>query len=246
MNDTFLTRLPIAHRGLHDGNRPENSFSAFRAAINAGYAIETDVRLSKDNRLVVFHDDTLLRMTGTAQKVEKLTADELQQLRLSGTRERIPLFSEFLEELGGKTPLLLEIKNMPDTDTEAYIAKISEALEGYKGEYAVQSFQPFYVKAFKKLRPEILCGVLGTAQSSKEDFGGSLFWKIKARAVRNMSFNRSIKPDFISYHFSDYPQKSIDKFEGIKLAWTIRSEAYEQTARKFAHNIIFENYLPQL
>lgn len=245
MKDTFLTRLPIAHRGLHDGNRPENSISAFRAAVNAGYAIETDVRLSKDGRLVVFHDDTLFRMTGTAQKVENLTADELSQFRLMGTHERIPLFSAFLEELAGKAPLLLEIKNMPDTDTEEYIAKISEALENYKGEYAVQSFQPFYVKAFKELRPEIMCGVLGTAQSSKEDFGGSLFWRIKARAVRNMSFNNRIKPDFISYHFSDYPLKAIDKFKGIKLAWTIRSETDEKCARKFAQNIIFENYLPK-
>lgn len=245
MNDTFLTRLPIAHRGLHDANKPENSIAAFRAAIKGGYAIETDVRLSKDGKLVVFHDETLLRMTGAEQAVAELTADALAQLRLAGTRERIPLFSGFLEELRGEAPLLLEIKNMPNADAEEYIGKISEALEGYKGEYAVQSFQPFYVKAFKKLHPEIMCGMLGTAESTKEDFGGSPFWRIKARVVRNLSFNRRVKPDFISYHFSDYPLKAIDRFEGVKLAWTIRSQADEKLARKFAHNIIFENYLPR-
>ena len=57
MQNSFLTKTPIAHRGLHDANRPENSFAAFQAAIEKGYAIETDVRISKDHRLIIFHDD---------------------------------------------------------------------------------------------------------------------------------------------------------------------------------------------
>ena len=243
--ETFLTKLPIAHRGLHDKEKPENSLSAFRAAVNAGYAIETDVRLSKDGKLVVFHDETLLRMTGNPQKVEELTAEELAQIKLADSEERIPLFEEFLKDLNGATALLLEIKNMPRVERNGYIEKISEALEGYKGEYAVQSFQPFYVKKFKELRPEIPCGVLATADSTKEDFGGSVFWRIKARVVKNMSLNKRVKPDFISYHFTDYPQKAVDKFRGVKLGWTIRSPKDEELARKFAQNIIFENYLPE-
>ncbi|MDE6058650.1 MAG: phosphodiesterase [Clostridia bacterium] len=241
---TFLTQTPIAHRGLHDAAKPENSLAAFRAAIERGYAIETDVRLTKDNRLVVFHDDTLTRMTGITRRVNELTAEELSKIPLAGTNERIPLFSEFLKELDGKAPLLLEIKNESGANTKAFIGKISEALEGYGGEYAVQSFVPAYVKEFKRLRPEILCGILGTAESKKEDFGGSRIWRIKAHVVKNMSFNKKIKPDFISYHFTDYPQKATEKFKGIKLAWTIRSAADEKIARRYADNIIFENYHP--
>ncbi|MDE6676923.1 MAG: phosphodiesterase, partial [Clostridia bacterium] len=181
---TFLTQTPIAHRGLHDAVKPENSLAAFRAAIERGYAIETDVRLTKDGQLVVFHDDTLTRMAGIKRRVNELTADELSEIPLAGTNECIPLFSEFLKELNGKAPLLLEIKNESGANVKAFIGKISEALEGYGGEYAVQSFVPAYVKEFKQLRPEILCGILGTAESKKEDFGVSKIWRIKAHVVK--------------------------------------------------------------
>lgn len=242
----FLKNIPVAHRGLHDENKPENSLSAFEAAIHAGYSIETDVRLSMDGELMIFHDDTLLRMTGVNKRVNELTANELNELRLGNTEERIPLFAEFLEFLGGRTPLLLEIKNEPRADKKEFIGKIAASLDGYSGKYAVQSFNPFYVKEFKRLCPEIPCGVLATADSGKQDFDGSVFWRIKARAVKNMSFNKSVKPDFISYHFPDYPQKSTERFHGLKLGWTVRSPEDETQARKYCDNIIFEHYLPPL
>ncbi|MDE5897163.1 MAG: hypothetical protein K2H43_05055, partial [Clostridia bacterium] len=185
-----------------------------------------------------------IRMTNVRQRAEELTANELKRLTLADTEERIPLFSEFLELVGGKVPFLLEIKNMK-TDWDRYIRKISETLEGYAGEYAVQSFNPFYVKAFKELRPEIPCGVLAAAQSTKADFGGSAIWRLKAYAVRHMIFNKSVKPDFISYRFTDYPQRATERFRGIKLGWTVRSPEEEAQARRYCDNIIFENYLPE-
>lgn len=243
MELTFLRNIPVAHRGLHGDKLPENSIGAFRAAVLQGYAVETDVRLSKDGEAVLFHDDTLLRMTGADLNVSDCTAEELSLLRLNGTQERIPLFDELLAEAAGRVPLLIEIKNMNDADTDEFIRRVAERLAHYRGEFAIQSFRPAYVKAFKKLRPDVPCGILATASSTKADFGGSPIWKLKARAVRNMSFNRSVKPDFISYHFADYPQKSTEKFEGVKLAWTVRSEKDEEYARKYADNIIFEGYL---
>lgn len=243
-NNGFLTRTPIAHRGLH-GSAPENSMRAFEAAVAAGYAIETDVRLTKDGVLVVFHDDSLLRMTGANKRVIDCTADELSALRLNGT-DAIPLFSDFLNTLAGRAPLLLEIKNVPEADTGKFIAQIADALEGYEGEYAVQSFQPSYVKAFKKLRPEIACGILATGTSVKADFDDSPVWRIKAYAVRHMSLNFWAKPDFISYRFSDLPTRKTQKFKGPKLAWTVRSEQDEAYARKFADNVIFEDYCAKM
>lgn len=241
----FLKAAPIAHRGLHDDEKPENSIAAFRAAISAGFLIETDVRLSSDGVPVIFHDDTLTRVTGVEKRVEELTADELTRIRLADTQEKIPLFSEFLEELDGKVPLLLEIKNMPSVKSDIFLWKIFSGLKGYRGQYAIQSFNPFYIKKYKALRPDIPCGVLATAFSTKADFDGSPLWKIKARAIKNMSFNKSVKPDFISYRFCDYPQKATEKFRGLKLGWTVRSPEEEAVARKYCDNIIFENYLPE-
>ena len=242
----FILKNPIAHRGLHDENNPENSISAFQAAISCGFPIEMDVRLSKDGKLVVFHDDSLDRMTGANLLVKNCSFEDLSVLRLSGSQERIPLFTDFLKEVNGQVPLLIELKNMPSVNTKDFIALFCEELKEYKGEYAVQSFSPFYIKEYKKQRPDIPAGILATADSTKADFDNSPFWRIKARAVKNMSFNKSVKPDFISYHFTDYPNKATEKYTGPKLGWTVRSPEEEAIARKYANNIIFEGYMPKI
>jgi glycerophosphoryl diester phosphodiesterase len=66
----FLS-APIAHRALHDAEQgvPENSRGAVQRAVRAGYGIEIDVHLSADGRAVVFHDDTLDRLTHTTGPV---------------------------------------------------------------------------------------------------------------------------------------------------------------------------------
>ena len=86
--------LDYAHRGLHGGGRAENSLSAFKAAADAGFAIELDVRLSSDGVLMVFHDDTLDRMTEVTGRVDSVTAKELSALTLGGTEDTIPTFAE--------------------------------------------------------------------------------------------------------------------------------------------------------
>ena len=242
--DTFLKNLPVAHRGLHDDAAPENSLPAFRAAVQLGYAVETDVRLTKDGELVIYHDDELSRLTQRNRKVVDCTKDELKKLLIEG-KEPIPTLQEFLDCIGGAVPILLEIKNVPEWNTRDFIAKVAAAFDGYKGEYAMQSFVPAYVKAYKKLRPAVSCGILATAGSTKADYGNSPIWRLKAYAVQHMSFNRSIKPDFISYCFSHYPNHATEKYKGIKLAWTVRSPEDEQYARKYADNIIFEGYLAE-
>ena len=82
--------VKFAHRGLHDGEKAENSLSAFAAAVECGYAIELDVRLSKDGELVVFHDDTVDRMTEARGRVDSFTADELAKMHLGGTEDGVP------------------------------------------------------------------------------------------------------------------------------------------------------------
>lgn len=83
---------------------PENSLPAFRAAAEAGYAVEMDVHLTADDRLVVFHDDTLERMCGVQGVIDDFTLAELRALRLGKTECVIPTFAEALEALGGRVP----------------------------------------------------------------------------------------------------------------------------------------------
>ena len=76
----FTGRL-YAHRGLHNNetNAPENSMNAFAKAVDAGYGIELDVQLTKDEKMVVCHDFDLKRICGKDVKVRDLTYEELQQ-----------------------------------------------------------------------------------------------------------------------------------------------------------------------
>ena len=77
----FLDR-PIAHRALHGGGRTENSLSAIRAAVAAGYGIEIDVQPSLDGIAVVFHDNVLDRLTNASGLVRERSARSLSELRL--------------------------------------------------------------------------------------------------------------------------------------------------------------------
>ena len=79
----WLTDVYVAHRGLFDPavGIPENSLPAFERAAKMGFAIETDVQMTKDGVLMVFHDDTLKRMTGAEGKLCDKTYDELREKR---------------------------------------------------------------------------------------------------------------------------------------------------------------------
>lgn len=243
--ENFLKTLPVAHRGLHDETKPENSLAAYEAAIKAGYAIETDVHFTKDGEIAVFHDDNLKRMTGDPRELKDCTLAELKELRLGGTEERIPSFEEFLTLVDGRAPLLIEIKSMQGVKGKTIASAMLAVMKkiGYKGEYAIQSFDPFYAKAYKKLAPEVPCGILAHRDmAGKND---KLGWRIRAHYLSRLKLNFLVKPDFISYGFWTLPHKWVTNFKGAKLAWTVRSPEDEAQARKYVDNIIFENYLAE-
>ncbi|MBR5570019.1 MAG: hypothetical protein IKW10_03900 [Oscillospiraceae bacterium] len=91
--------INYAHRGA-SSYAPENTMEAFHLGIGMGAnGIETDVQRTKDGILVLFHDDTILRMTGKPGKIQDYTYDELLTMPVSnyGLSGRIPRLEEFLE-----------------------------------------------------------------------------------------------------------------------------------------------------
>jgi glycerophosphoryl diester phosphodiesterase len=101
---------PVAHRGLHGEGVGENTFTAYQRAIDNGYPIEMDVQLTSDGVPVCFHDDNLVRVTGENALIWDKTYEQIKHLKISGTNDGIPLFSEFLSFVNGKVPLMIEIK----------------------------------------------------------------------------------------------------------------------------------------
>ena len=163
-----LLRLPIAHRGLHDRGigRIENSLSAVAAAAAAGYAIEIDVQCSSDGQAVVFHDDTLDRLTGETGAVAARTAAELAGIALTGATDTIPALPQVLSAVAGRVPLLVEIKDRSGTlsETDGRLeAAVASALADYAGPVAVMSFNPHSVARMAALAPGLPRGLTTSA-----------------------------------------------------------------------------------
>ncbi len=237
----FLLEKIIAHRGLHsrDLKIPENSMGAFEAAIVKGLPIELDIHKTADGKTVVFHDDNLKRMTGMDKRIKDCTYDELKALRLGGTEYEIPLLSDVFSLVGGRVPLLVEVKtDLRAGGTEACFMKEAER---YKGEYAVQSFSPFSLMWFKKNAPSVPRGQLSSY------FEGDRLAALKKLLLKNMYLNPLTKPDFISYNIDNMPGRITDKIKeaGIPLfGWTVRNELDFRRMRNYCDSIIFENFMP--
>ena len=234
-DEHWLMKTPVAHRGLHAAEKgiPENSFKAYAAAIEKGYPIEMDVQLTKDNKLVCFHDDNLKRVTGEDSLIWDKTLDEVENLRLSGTSERIPTFDEFLSLIGGRVPIVIELKSQRTKGV--IVDEVIKRLDGYKGEFVVQSFDPFIMKEFRVKRPDFIRGQLIDKSRHKQ-----LPW-IADKLLSVAFFNFIVKPDFMNMNVVYIPVSKRMRKNKRLITWTIRTEEDKAKAVKYADNYIFEN-----
>ena len=151
--------LLFAHRGVHNNiNIPENSIKSFKQAIKNNLNIELDIQLTKDNVLVVFHDNNLKRMTDIDKNLNELTYSKIKNIKLLNTNETIPTLKEVLNIINSKVILDIEIKDTKKVDIVC--KKLVEELNNYKGVFIVKSFNPKIVNWFKKYKPEYIRGLL--------------------------------------------------------------------------------------
>ena len=234
----------IAHRGFYDNSSdaPENSLPAFRKAVEAGFGIELDVQLTRDGKLVVFHDETLERMCGSDRVLTDLTYDELMEYTLADSDEHIPLFEDVFEIFRGRVPVVLEIKRHGDYIGTA--KKLMEYMDGYDGIYCVESFHPAVVHWFRKNRPELLRGQISTVYERT----AKAPWIAKF-VLTNLLTNFYTRPDFISYDFRYMDQFSyrfmrrLYTFENV--AWTIQSKEDMRRAEGTFNIFIFDSFDPR-
>ena len=222
-----LFATPIAHRGLHACGKPgpvENSISAARAAIAAGYGIECDIGLSRDGEAMVFHDAGLERLTGRAGALAGHDAADLTAMPLIGGVDRIPTLAGFLAEVYGRVPLVIEIKS--DAGDAVGLADRALAfVADYKGVVALESFDPAVVLHCRRVGapcPIGLVGPLGAhdapdpAALAASDFLSWNVWRLAAVARAGLPLS----------------------------TWTVRTEADVATARRHGAQIVFEGFRP--
>lgn len=238
-NYKWLTDTYVAHRGLFNNKDiPENSVSAFENAVANGFGIETDVQMSSDGVLVVFHDDTLDRMTGVHGKVCEHTFEELRSFRLLNTDCQIPTFEEFLHAADGVN-LIVEIKthdNIGEVEQKTY-----DALKNYKGNFCVESFNPIIIRWFRVHAPEV---VRGTLSFSYEGCGFSRLKQWLLSGLRLCKWNGS---QFIAYDATTLRKnKAVDKWRKRVpiICWTIKSQEQFEELHDAFDNMIFDSFEP--
>lgn len=246
--DSFLAR-PIAHRALHDAGACviENSPTAIDRAIRMGYGIEMDLQLSSDGVPMVFHDHMLDRLTNSSGLVRGRTAQELADLHLKDTDDKIPTLVQVLEQVGGAVPLLIELKDQSGglgrTET-ALEEATAQVLAGYGGDVAVMSFNPYMIGAMQRLAPDLPRGLTtcGYIPSKWPHLSPET-----CAALRGITAFDTVGAQFISHQWTDLcsPRVTELKAQGVPiLCWTITTPQDDAKAREIADNVTFEGFLP--
>jgi len=235
----WLTHDPVAHRGLHDSERPENSMAAFEAAASAGYPIELDVHHTRDGEVVVFHDADLERMTGRAGAITDATMACLEPLRLGQSDQSIPTLDAVLERVSDRVPVVIEIKAREPIGVLEQA--VLDVLAERPGRYAVQAFNPWSLVWLRRHAPELPRGMLAGDTRT-------LDLALHERVIlRHLGLAPFVRPHYVGYELGALPHwaPSLLKKQGVPLlAWTITDETQLARARQLADNVIFENVRP--
>lgn len=230
---SWISGARFAHRGLHGDGLPENSPSAFSAAVAKGWGIECDVQKSNDDQAMVFHDFELDRLTGESGVVNQRSGAQLAAIRLSGSEDTIPSLRQVLDQVNGQVPILIEVKSKRERPVSAICLAVRRALEGYRGPHAVMSFDPRVGSWFARHAPLTPRGLVVTEENDKALPG----------RIRRHVWLWMAKPDFLAYDIRDLPSRfaASQRKRGIPVTtWTVRNADHRDRADRHADAPIAE------
>jgi glycerophosphoryl diester phosphodiesterase len=241
----WLTARPIAHRGLHDGvTAIENTTTAFQAAMDGSYGIETDLQITSDGEAIVHHDFALGRLTLGSRQLAAMTAAGLKEVPFKATADRMMTLGELCDFVAGRVPLVIELKSRFDDDM-TLVSRAAEVLQAYKGPAALMSFDPAPIAVLRDIAPEIPRGIVAERHYVHKE------WEGLSSSDKSLGFllhaPRS-RPHFIAYGVKDLPSPGplIARylFGRPLLTWTVRSQEDRQRAKRWANQMIFEGFRP--
>ena len=220
-----------AHRGLFDNKKiVENTISAFKRALKEKLNIELDIRVTLDNKIIVFHDENIKRLTGIDSFVKDMTYDELSKTNLLNTNDKIALLDDVLNLINGEVALLIEIK---DTLSNGTLKELNKLLLDYNGKVLLQSFNPIIVRkmAFTSLK-RYKMGILLTNKYK------GFKWQLYSAFI----YKYLIKQKYISFISS--PKELVDEVKELSnkelFIWTIETKEEFIEYKKYSNNLICE------
>jgi glycerophosphoryl diester phosphodiesterase len=247
-----LTARPIAHRGLHarENGIIENTLSAAQAAIEHGFSVECDVQLTADEEAVVFHDFLLERLTSSRGEVASTNVATLAALAMKDTNDRISSLSGFLDVIGGRAPLIIEVKSRFDGDWRL-AERVAAVIAEYEGPIAIKSFDPQVIAYLRDNadRLRIDRRPLGIVAEVNYDPGGRerLSQAVRESLAAFLHYPQT-RPDFLSWRVDDLPHAIPfllrTQLDTPVITWTVRREDQRARAEQWADQIIFEGFAP--
>jgi glycerophosphoryl diester phosphodiesterase len=228
-----LTGWEYAHRGKHGGGVPENSLAAAQLAIDAGMGIECDIQRSGDDQPMVFHDWDVARLTHGQGETGAMSAHDMALLQYRDSEERPASLSQLLDLIGGRVPLLIEIKSKAGYDVGRSCGLVADAVAPYSGQFAVMSFDPRVARWFRKNARGICAGLV-----MREDDHGNTQKPWQRRLAYWIA-----KPDFLAYHIAALPSQWVGKLRagGLPiLTWTVNSKETRARALQETDALISE------
>ena len=240
----LLLDPPVAHRGLWSPKgAPENSLAAFEAAVDGGYGIELDVRLSSDGEVMVFHDAGLERMCAAQGKLGERTVGELSTLRLKDTREPIPTLRRVLDLVDARALIHVELKTRPGEEGPLDRA-VAALVDAYAGPIAIIGFNAHSHAWWAQHRPNLLRGL---DSYSYADEAAQKLQEAERLALQNLEHIRIAKPHFLALGVDMLASETAGRARvaGFPIvAWTLRSQGQWNMLQPYADNLIFEGFSP--
>ena len=215
----------FAHRGLHSGTQfPENSLIAFAAALEKGAGIECDLRLTKDDHIVVFHDADAWRMCASPMRVGDSTLEDLSRLMVD--EHPIPTLTSLLTLVAGRVPLLLEVK--VENDVWRWMRPLRDTLFDYDGPFGIMSFDPRIPRLVKTNMPDYRRGLV---------IRDGLWWWRRSIAILTASPQfLAVDKKALSQNWAQSARTSFPVY-----SWTIRTAGERAQAEVQADALIWED-----
>ena len=250
---------PIIHRAVIRGDMLPHSRRSYDACIGGKYPVEVDLLQMRDGTIIVARDDFDLRPYGIDKRLSEFDCRDLRDLNSQMEPDRILTLDEFLEYIGGKIPLLIEIKTDGKEMTpqlENYTDKIVKKLQQYADQYchrfsleyastgtglAVHSADPNVLQRIKTLDCTIPCGIITRDFSDIKEEVGEEFCQMHAMG----SYTEIVAPDFIScdvnYLQSGPAMDLCEKLQIPLLGWTVRDGESQHISEDYnCSNMIIE------
>ena len=235
----------IAHRGLASlsGEFVENSISSFVYCIEKKIPLEIDVQYHPQVGYLVFHDESLVRMFGYKAALSDCSNEFLRLLRYNDGHAIIDLKS-FLKLIGGRVPVLLEVKARKNTNLKTLQRMCNDLkllMDSYRGDLWVQSFSSPFLSVCRLLRVNNPIGQLITNWDDVDSLGSTQKLILKSNILNFIN-----KVDFLSVNKSLLNRSMTSLYKNILrkpiLTWTIKENHYDFISRGLANGVIGEGF----